>query len=242
MVLYIEDFPSVTDCINSTEIEVSYLWSIAERGDRGLHPLQRSDMINLMCNWQKTITQVCQRFPLPVPRCHPGQLPNLDIPASSQTRSLWSELDWSIQCLYLHVQNIRDITSRIFCPCWTHHRHESSMLHDSMTHRSCWTTNLWSLIGHKDTLSPSDRIIHILAEVVPLDPDQVTGWGCLTFVKNDGGKVRMQLADPIKARFTPQLWNYTSHPPPISLPSLKSRPSSWLGQRFTTSVTCSAFL
>ena len=25
-------------------------------------------------------------------------------------------------------------------------------------------------------------------------------------------------------------------------PSLKSRPSSWLGQRFTTSVTCSAFL
>ena len=25
-------------------------------------------------------------------------------------------------------------------------------------------------------------------------------------------------------------------------PSLKSLPSSWLGQRFTTSVTCSAFL
>lgn len=29
---------------------------------------------------------------------------------------------------------------------------------------------------------------------------------------------------------------------PGASPSLKSRPSSWLGQRFTTSVTCSAFL
>lgn len=50
-------------------------------------------------------------------------------------------------------------------------------------------------------------------------------------------EVRGQLSPPQAARH-PGRWAQGLE---VS-PSLKSRPSSWLGQRFTTSVTCSAFL
>lgn len=66
---------------------------------------------------------------------------------------------------------------------------------NSLINSSWWTTNLWSLIGEEDALSASDRIIHILREVIPLHSDQVTGRGCLTFGENFAGKVRMQLVD-----------------------------------------------
>lgn len=59
----------------------------------------------------------------------------------------------------------------------------------SMIHSSWWSTNLRSLVGQEDTLAASDRVIHILTEVIPLHSDQVTGRGCLTCGKSDGTKV-----------------------------------------------------
>lgn len=87
---------------------------------------------------------------------------------------------------------------------------------------------LWRLIGHHHALPSRHGVIHVLGEVVAFHPDEVAGRGCLA--------CKAELC--VRGRGSP---GAGAGAEPHS-PSLKSRPSSWLGQRFTTSVTCSAFL
>lgn len=88
------------------------------------------------------------------------------------------------------------------------HRCCSWVVRSSQKSHSCWwSTNLWSLIGHKDTLPAGDRIIHVLTEVIPLHPDQVTGWGCLTCAENDETNVKTQSMS-VKASHIPDGLGY----------------------------------
>lgn len=64
-----------------------------------------------------------------------------------------------------------------------HPAHTTAVAHEIIKDGSKLSPNLWRLIGDKDTLPASNRIVHILTKVVPLYSDQVTGRSCLTIIE-----------------------------------------------------------
>lgn len=102
---------------------------------------------------------------------------------------------------------------------------------------------LRGLVGHHHALPSRHRVVHVLGQVVAFHADEMAGGGCLACGGNLASGDR-DVRDPCPA---PAGAAALGAPGPAAdgeqhSPSLKSRPSSWLGQRFTTSVTCSAFL
>lgn len=101
------------------------------------------------------------------------------------------------------------------------------------------TAHLRRFVRNQDALSPCDGVLHVLGVVVPLHTDQVAWRGHLAW---KGHPLCHQMLTNWNQKFffswgkSPQRERHRNRP------SLNSRLSSWFGQRFTTSVTCSAFL